>query len=156
MARAALARQESATLGLRSGVLPLAAGFGLDVATPCHHDGVMYDLTRTLRELEITQTELATTMEVPPNSIAQWCTGNRTPSLQNAMAITDALGITLDELVGHPSTNGAEMSPAYHDGYDVGYRGSANPNKHGTEEWGAWIRGNRLGRQARKESQLPR
>lgn len=57
----------------------------------------------------LSQSELARAAEVPIGSLRNWEHGRRTPLLDAAARIAQALGISLDELAG---TGQAEATPA--------------------------------------------
>lgn len=47
-----------------------------------------------------TQFELGSASGIQPSAISRWEQGKTRPSIDSAMKIADALGITLDDLVG--------------------------------------------------------
>ena len=50
-------------------------------------------------ERSMTQADLAEATGLNPCAISHFETGNRTPSLKNLIKLSDALGVTIDDLV---------------------------------------------------------
>ncbi len=56
---------------------------------------------RTARELrKLSQSELAEVADLQPSAISHFETGRRSPSFQNLKALSDALNVTTDYLIG--------------------------------------------------------
>lgn len=56
---------------------------------------------RELREEKgLTQKELGAKLGVAQAAVAQWESGKSTPTLPNMVRVADALGVTLDQLMG--------------------------------------------------------
>lgn len=49
----------------------------------------------------LTQEELAERLRVSRQTVAKWESGETTPDLANGAALADALGVSLDELIGY-------------------------------------------------------
>lgn len=61
------------------------------------------------RERNLTQSQLAALADVTPAAISQAETGRRGLSLDTLLPLSDALGITLDDIVGAPGTTDAVL-----------------------------------------------
>lgn len=57
-------------------------------------------LLELLQERRLSQAELARLTNIPTSLISNYATGKTSPALENAIAISDALHVSLDELVG--------------------------------------------------------
>jgi transcriptional regulator with XRE-family HTH domain len=56
---------------------------------------------RTVRELrKLSQSELAEKADLQPSAVSHFETGRRSPSFQNLKALSDALKVTTDYLIG--------------------------------------------------------
>ena len=53
-----------------------------------------------LKKMNIRQSEVCQLSNIPSSLISNYSTGRATPSLENAIAMSDALNISLDTLVG--------------------------------------------------------
>lgn len=53
-----------------------------------------------LNDLDITQTELCNTLNIPRNTMSNYCTGRTEPDFETLVKIADALNISLDSLLG--------------------------------------------------------
>jgi transcriptional regulator with XRE-family HTH domain len=58
------------------------------------------NIKRLRKEKGLSQIELSVEIGVYPDYISFWESGKRMPSLLNAVALADSLGISLDELCG--------------------------------------------------------
>jgi ribosome-binding protein aMBF1 (putative translation factor) len=62
---------------------------------------VFADRLRTARELrKLSQSELAEKADLQPSAVSHFETGRRAPSFQNLKALSDALKVTTDFLIG--------------------------------------------------------
>jgi len=70
---------------------------------------------KTLRELrKLTQAELGSRAGMGAASISHFGTGQRTPSLDSLVKLADALGVSVDTLLGRaPVEAGAQLDPIF-------------------------------------------
>jgi len=70
---------------------------------------------RSLRELRrLTQAELGARAGIAAASISHFETGQRTPSLDSVVKLADALGVSIDVLVGRaPAESTAHLDPVF-------------------------------------------
>lgn len=64
--------------------------------------------TRKLRELN--QEELANKADLPPTAISHFESGTRKPSFDNLRKLADALGVSIDYLMGRTADMGGTLS----------------------------------------------
>lgn len=57
-------------------------------------------ITRLRKQQQLTQQQLADRARIPRSTVSHLERGDWLPDLPNAVAIADALGITVDELIG--------------------------------------------------------
>ncbi len=70
---------------------------------------------RALRELRgLTQAELGARARIAAASVSHFETGQRTPSLESLVKLADALGVTVDTLLGRaPIESTAQVDPIF-------------------------------------------
>lgn len=62
--------------------------------------GDFRNLKAALKRVGMSQAELAKRLGVQPSAVSNWCSGYAKPSLGHALAIAEALNMTLSEILG--------------------------------------------------------
>lgn len=60
----------------------------------------MKEIRRRRREMDMTQEELARRVGVTQSAVGKWETGDCAPTVAKLVAVADALGCTVDALIG--------------------------------------------------------
>lgn len=60
-------------------------------------------LNKLMKENRISQADLSRVTGIPTSLISNYVTGKKSPALSNAKIISDALGVSMDELAGNMS-----------------------------------------------------
>lgn len=72
-------------------------------------NALMADFPQRLREIrlsrKLTQTRLAELLEVKPQVVYRWESGQASPQFEKLLRLSDILSVTLDELVGREDAN---------------------------------------------------